>query len=159
MSTEITITIGGQSYRGRLPHMRHRFSLHSAWLRALGIRPGDETDPTTGYLRPSAPPDADSLSAVALAAIGLCWDDRALTVPAYLPVRRALIERGMDEDEALIEYGLHVEDVFIGHDGRALWAAGKALLDAVHASIPTKQEVEDAMVPFVARAAGSTGST
>jgi len=162
MSTnDLTISIGERAFRGRLPHMRHRFRLFSAWRHALGIREDDEVNPETGRIEPSCDPDVDEMTSTVLAAIGLCWADDPLDVPTYLQVRREHTERGGEELDALHEFGLCIEDAVdaMGLDGTDLHRAGRALIDAIYESLPKKQEMEDAEDPFSARAGTSTGST
>lgn len=157
MST-ITIQIGDVAYQGRLPHMRHRFRLHAAWLWALGYRDDDPVDLETGYVVPSASTDTELVVSVIYAAMGLCWDDEPLGAPGYLQVRREYLADGGHEGDVLMEYGMVIEDAMQDH-GAEIWAAGHTLLDAIRDSIPTEPEVEEALDPTEAPVEICTGTT
>jgi len=146
----LVIDIAGTEYRGRLPHMTQRFALWLDWRRALGFRDGDEAG------KPSAKADGTDMTHVALAAVGLCWDDEPLDVPSFRVVRRRMTAKG-EEADALVEFGECVYDALSQHHApQALYDAGTALIDAAYESIPTDSEVEESTNPTPALAEGST---
>lgn len=159
----INITIGEAVFNGRLPHMRYRFELYLAWRRALGFKPGDDDkQDENGRSVPTGEPDGDDMLGVALAAIGLCWDDKPLDVPSFRIVRRRIrAANNGDDDEAVLEFGECVYDALFdgGHDPQALYDTGVKLIGDIGESIPTKAEITEAEDPTAAPGESYTANT
>lgn len=117
--------------------------------------------------------DEDDLVQVAIAAIGLCWDDEPLEIEAdflrkgkpargkfLVPGQTAKLFRILDRD--VIAFGEHVSHALalrVKASPVELYRAGKAIQEKVTDSIPRSTEVDEAADFSAAGTAPSTGST
>jgi len=159
----VTIKIGDTTYRGALPHMRQAFDVHAAWRSALGYVDTDTDTDTDEPAGPTHPSDGEELLLISAAAIGLCWDDKALGVPSFRRVSkrcRRLNGDSYERTDSLLEFGEHVFGALEGrHTAQEIYDTGSELVNAIVATIPTTEEVEEATDPTEALAGHSTTTT
>jgi hypothetical protein len=117
--------------------------------------------------------NVEDVGALALASIGLVWDDEPLQIEApvvkngrvsrrvfLVPGQTSQLLRVLDRD--LVVFGEHVGDALGARgltDPRELYRSGRKIREEIVLSIPKTSEVEEAAGNFGARAETFTGSS